>query len=194
MARLTCWRAARSRRRCAWCRRCSRRGRCDCVNTSAHGLLERVAALQSAQEAEQHAERKAQQWREQGARRGGIQLHGARRARGNVHVHRMRSCRALDRQPLLEKHHCCSAQSDAAIAIACCNEARCGLGLEQRARRGVVFVAWRIGRCMRALCPRAASVALGGVLLSATGEKDAILLSRVGAFVALGGRKDFRKP
>ena len=48
-------------------------------------------------------------------------------------------------QPVLGKHHCCSAKGDDAIAIACCNAARCGLGLEQRARRGVVFIAWRIG-------------------------------------------------
>ena len=73
------------------------------------------------------------------------------------------------------KHHCCSADAVVANAIACCIAASCGLGLEQRARRGVVFAAWRIGQCMRVSRPRAVSAAPGGVVLSVAGERHAII-------------------
>ena len=143
--RSTRWCSAGSSRRLAQCRCCSRPRGCERRLAWPDRLLERAAVQHPAKRAEQHAERRAEQLGEEEARRGGIQPRAARRTRGKVHAHRVRSCRAPDRQPVLGKHHCCSAKGDDAIAIACCNAAKCGLGLEQRARCGVVFIAWRIG-------------------------------------------------
>ena len=176
---MICWRAARSRRRSARRRCCTRRWRCERRLARPNGPPACAAKQHPVQGAEQLVERKAQQRRGQEAQRDGIRPRVAWRVRRNVYAHRVRSCRAKDWRLVLGKHPCCSADSVVANAIACCNVAQCGLGLEQRARCGVVSVAWRIGQCVRALCPRAVSVAPGGVVLSVAGEKHAILLSRV---------------
>ena len=105
-------------------------------------------------------------------------------------AHQLQGQRAQDGQLVLGKQHCCSADSAVAIAFACCIAAQCGLVLEQRARCGVVFAAWRIGQCMRASRPRAMSVAPGGVVLSVAGKRHAILLSRVGAFTMVSNLLD----
>ena len=183
MVRLSCWCAARTRRRIGRRWRSARSGRREIVRACPDGLLECAAELHPAQQAEQIVKRRAQQWREQGARHVGIGPHAAWRAKGEVYAHRLQGCRAQEWQMVLGKASL--PQCSNAAAVVCCNAAWRGMLVEWRAWHHAVFTRWRIGWCMHALHPRATGVAPGGVQMSVAGKRDAILLSRLGAFLRL---------